>query len=128
MKGKLANANSLNIMIPNHKEFIQAILEKKKVCLRLYSTADTGVINLICAPMDYGPGGAIQDGVNRYRFWDYTSNNGTHFLALRPEQIRDWSFLGTAFAPAELGTPATAGSTPGDGGPPPGGETDTRPA
>ena len=128
MKGKLENANASNVMIPNHKEFIQAIKEKKKVCLRLYSTADTGVINLICAPMDYGPGGAIQDGVNRYRFWDYTSNNGTHFLALMPEQILDLSVLGTAFDPAEFGVPPPAWSIPRDWGLPSGVGTDIRSA
>jgi hypothetical protein len=39
-------------MIPNHKQFIEAINEKKRVSLRLYSTADSGVIDLICAPLD----------------------------------------------------------------------------
>ena len=71
-------------MIPNHKQFIEAINQKKKVCLRFYSKADSGVIDLVCAPMDYGPGAGIQDGVNRYWLWDYTSNNGSHTLSLLP--------------------------------------------
>ena len=73
-------------MIPNHKQFIEAIQEKKKVSLRLYSKADSGVIDLACAPLDYGPGAGIPDGVNRYSLWDYTSNNGSHILSLLPEQ------------------------------------------
>jgi hypothetical protein len=101
-------------MIPNHKEFIEAIKEKKKVCLRLYSKADSGVIDLVCAPLDYGPTGLIQDGVNRYRLWDYTSNNGTHILALLPEQILDLSVLGAVFDPTEFGAPPPAWSIPRD--------------
>ena len=115
-------------MIPNHKEFIQAIIEKKKVCLRLYSTADSGVIDLVCAPMDYGPGGGIQDGVNRYRLWDYTSNNGSHLLALMPEQILDLSVLGAPFDPAEFGAPPPAWSIPRDWGLPSGVGADIRSA
>ena len=34
-------------MIPNHKQFIEAIKEKKKVCLQFYSKADSGVIDLV---------------------------------------------------------------------------------
>jgi hypothetical protein len=64
-------------MIPKHKQFIEAIKEKKKISLQFYSTADSGVIDLICAPTDYGPGAGTQDGVNRYWFWDYTGNTGS---------------------------------------------------
>ena len=81
-------------MIPNHKQFIEAIGEKKKVSVRFYSKADSGVIDLVCAPMDYGVAGEVQDGVNRYQLWDYTSNNGSHSLALLPEQILSLSVLG----------------------------------
>jgi len=89
-------------MISNHKQFIEAIQEKKKVCLRLYSNADRGVIDLVCAPMDYGPGGGIQDGVNRYSLWDYTSNNGSHTLSLLPEQVLDLRLLGEVFDPTQI--------------------------
>ena len=67
-------------MIPNHIQFIEAIKAKTKVCVRFYSKADSGVIDLVCAPMDYGPGAGVQDGINRYSLWDYTSNNGSHTL------------------------------------------------
>ena len=40
-------------MIPNHKQFIEAIGEKKKVSMRFYSKADSGIIDLVCAPLDY---------------------------------------------------------------------------
>ena len=90
-------------MIPNHKQFIEAIKEKKKVCLRFYSIADSEVIDLVCAPMDYGPGGGTQDGVNRYWLWDYSSNTGSPTLGLLPEQLLDVRVLGEAFDPAQLG-------------------------
>jgi hypothetical protein len=102
----------VNHMIPNHKQFIEAIGEKKKVSLRLYSKADSGVIDLVCAPLDYGQGGGIPDGVNRYSLWDYTSNNGSHNLRLLPEQILDLSVLGVVFDPAEFGVPTPAWSIP----------------
>jgi hypothetical protein len=99
-------------MIPNHKQFIQALQEKKKVCLRLYSKADSGVIDLICAPLDYGPGPGIPDGVNRYQLWDYTSNNGSPTLNLLPEQILNLSVMGLTFDPAEFGVWASPWSVP----------------
>jgi hypothetical protein len=92
-------------MIPNHKQFIDAIAEKKKVCLRFYSKADTGVIDLVCAPMDYGPGPNAADDVNRYWFWDYSSNTGTPTLSLSPEQVLDVRILGQVFDPADFNAP-----------------------
>jgi hypothetical protein len=84
-------------MIPNHEQFIKAINDKTKVCVRFYSTADSQVIDLVCAPMDYGPEAEIPDGVNRYLLWDYSNNNGTPTLSLRPEQILDMRALGEVF-------------------------------
>jgi hypothetical protein len=101
-------------MIPNHKQFIEAIKEKKKVCLRFYSRADSAVIDLVCAPTDYGPGAGIQDGVNRYWFWDYTSNTGSPTLGLLPEQVLDIRVLGEVFEPAELGARPPTWSIPRD--------------
>jgi len=105
------------VMIPNHKQFIEAIKEKKKVCLRFYSKADSGVIDLICAPMDYGPGCGIQDGVNRYWMWDYTSNTGSPVLSLLPNQIMDIRVLGQVFDPAEFDAPPPTWSIPRAWGP-----------
>lgn len=101
-------------MIPNHKQFIEAIGEKMQVCIRFYSKADSGVIDLVCAPMDYGPGAGIQDGVNRYWLWDSTSNNGSHILSLLPEQVLDLRALGTPFDPAELDALPPTWSVPRD--------------
>ena len=105
-----------DVMISNHKQFIEAIQQRKKVSLRFYSKADSGVIDLVCAPMDYGPAGEVQDGVNRYHFWDYSGNNGSHSLVLPPEQILDLSILGLAFEPAEFGVRSSPWSTPREWG------------
>ena len=105
-------------MIPGHKQFIEAIKEKKKVSLRLYSTADSGVVDLICAPMDYGAVGEVQDGVNRYLLWDYSSNNGSHRLIFLPDQILNLSVLGTVFDPAEFGVPPPVWAIPRSWGSP----------
>ena len=90
-------------MIPNHQQFIDAIQAKKKVCVRYYSKADSGVLDRVCAPLDYGPGGGVPDGLNRYWIWDYDSNTGTHPLGLLPQQIVDVQVLGEVFDPAAFG-------------------------
>jgi len=89
-------------MIPNHEQFIEAIKKKTKVSVRFYSNADSQTIDLVCAPMDYGPEAGNPDGVNRYSLWDYSSNNGTHTLSLLPEQVLDWRALGEVFDPAQI--------------------------
>ena len=89
-------------MIPNHEQFIEAIHEKKKVCVQYYSKADSGVLDRVCAPMDYGPGSWIKDGLNRYWLWDYASNTGSHVLGLMPQQITDMQILTEAFDPSQL--------------------------
>ena len=105
-------------MIPNRKQFIEAINEKKKVSVRFYSKADSGVLDRVCAPMDYGPGGGIQDGLNRYWLWDHTDNTGTHTLGLLPQQIVDLQVLGEVFDPAAFGVRPWPWSIPRDWGSP----------
>ena len=105
-------------MIPNHPQFIAAINEKKKVWVRFYSTADNGVLEHVCAPMDYGPGGESHDGLNRYWLWDYTANNGTHALALVPQQIVDLQVLGEVFDPADFGVRSSPWFIPREWGSP----------
>ncbi|MBC8002853.1 MAG: hypothetical protein H7X97_09730 [Opitutaceae bacterium] len=89
-------------MIPNHPRFIEAIHSRKKVSVRFYSEADSGPLDRVCAPMDYGPGGEIKDGLNRYWFWDYARTGGSHSLGLVPQQIIDLQVLGEEFDPVEL--------------------------
>lgn len=105
-------------MIPNHTRFIEAIHEKKKVWVRFYSKADSGLLDRVCAPLDYGPGGELKDGLNRYWLWDYASNAGPHTLDLLPEQIVDLQVLGEVFDPAQLDVRQAQWSIPRDWGSP----------
>lgn len=89
-------------MIPNHTHFIEAIHDRKKVCVRFYSKPDSSVIDRVCAPMDYGPGKDGLDGLNHYWVWDYASKSGTHSLGLMAAQILDLQVLGDSFDPKEL--------------------------
>lgn len=88
-------------MIPNHTQFTAALQDKKKVCVRFYSKPDSGVLDRVCAPMDYGPGENL-DGLNRYWLWDYASDTGTKTLGLLPHQILDLQVLGELFNPSEF--------------------------
>jgi hypothetical protein len=89
-------------MIPNHARFLEAIHAKKKVCVRFYSKADNGLLDRVCAPLDYGPGDNFKDGMNRYWLWDYTKDPGSPTLGLGPQQIVDLQMLGDSFDPASL--------------------------
>jgi len=106
-------------MIPNHPRFIEAITDRKKVSVRFFSRPDNGVVDRVCAPMDYGPGGGNPDGLNRYWLWDFKGNPETHVLGLVPQQIVELQVLGEVFAPAELGETPWAWSIPRDWGSPP---------
>jgi len=90
-------------MIPNHPRFIEAIQQRKKVAVRFYSKPDQGVLDRVCAPLDYGPGDGPPDGLNRYWLWDYADTAGTPTLGLVPQQIVDVRVLGEVFNPAEFG-------------------------
>lgn len=103
-------------MIANHARFIEAINEKKKVRVRLYSVADNGVVDRVCAPMDYGPGAANEDGLNRYWLWDYSRNPGSHTLGLLPQEILDVQMLGEVFDPMQFDGQHAPWFTPRDWG------------
>jgi len=105
-------------MIPNHQQFIDAIQQKKKVSVRFYSKPDSGVVDRVCAPMDYGPDGTVQDGLNRYWLWDETNTTGDRTLGLLPKQILEMSVLGSIFDPAEFGVRPSPWSVPRDWGSP----------
>ncbi len=95
-------------MIPNHTQFIAAIREQKKVCVRFYSKPDSGVLDRVCAPMDYGPGGQFSDGLNRYWLWDYAGDAGSHTLGLVSQQIVDLQVLGEVFDPTTFRVESSA--------------------
>jgi hypothetical protein len=100
-------------MIPNHNQFLTAIQDKKKVCVRFYSLPDSGVLDRVCAPLDYGPGDN-PDGLNRYWLWDSTNESSVPKIGLLPQQIVDLAVLGESFDPAQcVVTPTTGAITPG---------------
>jgi hypothetical protein len=91
-------------MIANHSQFIEALNEKKKVRVRFYSPADSGVVDRVCAPMDYGPGNAASaDGLHRYWLWDCAGTAGVADRGLLPEQVVELQVLGETFDPADFG-------------------------
>ncbi len=94
-------------MIANHTQFTAAIQDRKKVCVRFYSKPDSGVLDRVCAPMDYGPG-ENPDGLNRYWLWDYANETGPHTIGLIPQQILDLQVLGDGFDPLEFTSGTTA--------------------
>jgi hypothetical protein len=113
-------------MISNHYQFIEAIREKRKVNLRFYSKADSGVLDLVCAPLDYGLQAESPSEIKRYSLWDYASSNGSHTLNLLPDQVLDIRLLGDHFDPAEFGMQPTPwsvtrnwGASPPPSEPPP---------
>lgn len=103
-------------MIANHSQFIDAINEKKKVRLRYFSQADSGVLDRVCAPLDYGPGAGFGDGLNRYWFWDSSGATGAHAMGLMPPEIMELHVLGELLDPAELGARPWAWAIPRDWG------------
>jgi len=103
-------------MISNHPQFLEAIQEKKKVSVRFYSKADNGVLERICAPVSYGQGSESRDEFNRYWFWDYAGNSGSHELGLLPQQVLNLQVLGEAFDPNVFTTKPSPASVPPTGG------------
>ena len=88
-------------MIPNHSEFIGAIQEKRKVRIKFYSQADSGVLDRVCAPLEYGSRGR-DDGLNHYWLWDYAGEVNARTLGLLPPQILELHVLGEGFDPGEF--------------------------
>lgn len=105
-------------MIPNHAQYLVAVTEHRKVRVQYYSQADGGVIDRICAALDYGPGAGPGDGLNRYWLWEYADAAEPRTLGLLPGQIVDLRILGEAFDPANLGIQPGPWSVPPNGGPP----------
>jgi hypothetical protein len=102
-------------VIPNHSEFIEAVGERKKLRVSFYSRADDGVLDHVCAPIDYGPGGAA-DGLNRYWLWDYATRNENKTTGLMPQQIVGLHVLGEVFAPTDVGAQPWPFAVPRDWG------------
>jgi hypothetical protein len=101
----------LSIMIPNHADFIQSIQDHKKLVIEYYSSADSGVLSRVCAPMDYGPGFESKDGIHRYWVWDYAGSPGVQILGLVSQQIVSVKVTGEEFDPSQLAGVSTPALT-----------------
>jgi hypothetical protein len=66
--------------------------------------------------MDYGPGVANQDGLNRYWLWDDSRNPGSQTAGLLPQEILDLQMLGETFDPAQFNPRPAQWFTPRDWG------------
>lgn len=86
------------------KGFIGAIKNKNKVKVRFYSKEDGGILERVCAPMDYGPSRRAHNKADRYHLWDYESDKEWHTLSLLPEQVESIEVLEAYFDPAEFVT------------------------
>ncbi len=89
-------------MMAYHARFVQAVQDKKKVWVKFYSQADGGVVEQVCAPLEYGAGTAVPDGLNRYWVWVYASQTDSHTVGLLPQEIEDLTVLGEVFDPAQF--------------------------
>ena len=90
-------------MIPNRPKFQEAIHETRKVNVRFYSTADSGVVDRVCAAPDYGPGRPPNDGLNRYWLRDFTADGASPLPGLTSRQVVELHVLGDSFVPSSLG-------------------------
>jgi hypothetical protein len=59
----------------------------------------------VCAPLAYGPGPGVPDGLHRYWLWDFMPNTGVHPLSLLPQQIVELKGLGEVFDPGQFAVP-----------------------
>ena len=84
------------------EEFINAIHSKNKISVTFYSQKDEGITTRTCAPMDIGPKARVNDGIDRYHMWNYTSPSGPHTVSLTPDQITNIQVLDEKFEPSEF--------------------------
>lgn len=89
-------------MHSDHQEFVDALLNKKKVLLTFFSKEDGTHLLRTCAPMDFGPSRRAKDQSDRYHLWDYDSDQRNHVLSLLPNQIVKIEPLDESFDPAEF--------------------------
>jgi hypothetical protein len=89
-------------MPDDHAVFLECLEGRQKVALTFFSQDDGQNLVRTCAPMDFGPTRIAKDGLDRYHFWDYDSDQGRHPLMLLPDQIVSITILNEPFDPAEF--------------------------
>ena len=86
-------------MHKDHSTFILAMNEKKLVLLHFFSKSVARVVARTCAPMDFGPLPRARDRTDRYHFWDFDSEKGSHPLNILPDQVVSIELLSEGFDP-----------------------------
>lgn len=81
---------------------VNAIIAKKMVSVRFYSKEDGIVQQRRCAPLDVGPSRRARIKNDRFHFWDYDSDEGSHVLSLNPEQVIEINTLEEKFIPENI--------------------------
>jgi hypothetical protein len=103
-------------MHPDHAVFVESLASKHRVRLTFFSKEDRTHLVRTCAPMDFGPSRRAKDGFDRYHFWDFDSDSGSHVLSLLPNQIVQIAQLEDTFDPAGFVTWTPAWFLPRDWG------------
>lgn len=83
-------------------KFLQAIRNKNKVRVKFCSKEDGGILERVCAPMDYGPSRRSSNKSDRYHLWDYESDKTQHVLSLLSAQIISIEVMDETFDPSEF--------------------------
>lgn len=82
--------------------FTQAINTKSKIQVTFFSKEDNTSLTRLCAPFDIGPSSRAKDKTDRYHFWDYDSDTGSHNLSLIDEQVINIKILDEKFEPSHI--------------------------
>ncbi|MGB2809886.1 MAG: hypothetical protein WBC22_19255 [Sedimentisphaerales bacterium] len=100
----------------DHKIFVKAIRERKKVKLAFFQNVRGCIINGLFGPIFYSPSAAGDDS-DCYYLWDFESGVGDNFLGLPPSQIVRMELTGESFDFVEFFTSggAISGSECGSG-------------
>jgi hypothetical protein len=92
----------------DHQVFVDSLHARQKVLLTFYSSEDAAQLRRICAPMDFGPSRRARDGLDRYHFWDYSSDTKPHAsggvrnLGFEPQSVVSAARLGPLLVGLEM--------------------------
>jgi len=86
-------------------DFLKSIHEKRIVRIT-FNSYEKGIITRNCIPYDFGMSRnpKLQDGRERYHFYDLNSPDGQHNLSILPEQLLKLELLAEHFEPAQYVT------------------------
>ena len=82
--------------------FIRAIHDFNIIKITFFSKEDNSILERICAPMDYGPSRRDKLKNDKFHFWDFDSDSGSHTLSLSPNQVRSIEITSNKFDPAKF--------------------------